>query len=88
MDITRRDFINGTLMAAGSSMLSLEATGQAAKARVVTIHHPERQACRHRGIDGIAPLLHGGNRSIRGDGIHRGHRAVLGCPKVDMKKKK
>jgi spermidine dehydrogenase len=28
--ITRRDFINGTLMAAGSSMLPLEASGQAA----------------------------------------------------------
>ncbi len=34
-EITRRDFINGTLMVAGSSMLPLEASGQAAMAALV-----------------------------------------------------
>ncbi len=38
--ITRRDFINGTLMAAGSSMLSLEASGQAAIAALDPSYYP------------------------------------------------
>jgi len=38
--ITRRDFINGTLMAAGSSMLPLEATGQAAMAALDPSYYP------------------------------------------------
>jgi spermidine dehydrogenase len=39
-DITRRDFINGTLMAAGSSMLPLEASGQAAMAALDPSYYP------------------------------------------------
>jgi spermidine dehydrogenase len=39
-EITRRDFINGTLMAAGSSMLPLEATGQAAMAAMDPSYYP------------------------------------------------
>jgi len=39
-EITRRDFINGTLMAAGSSMLSFEATGQAAMAALDPSNYP------------------------------------------------
>jgi spermidine dehydrogenase len=39
-EITRRDFINGTLMAAGSSMLPLEATGQAAMAALDPSYYP------------------------------------------------
>jgi len=38
--ITRRDFINGTLMAAGGSMLSLEATGQAAMVALDPSYYP------------------------------------------------
>jgi spermidine dehydrogenase len=39
-DITRRDFINGTLMAAGSSMLPFEASGQAALAALDPSYYP------------------------------------------------
>jgi len=39
-EITRRDFINGTLMAAGSSMLPLEANGQAAMAALDPSYYP------------------------------------------------
>jgi spermidine dehydrogenase len=39
-EITRRDFINGTLMAAGSSMLPFEATGQAAMAALDPSYYP------------------------------------------------
>jgi spermidine dehydrogenase len=38
--ITRRDFINGTLMVAGSSMLPFEVTGQAAMAAVSPSYYP------------------------------------------------
>jgi spermidine dehydrogenase len=38
--ITRRDFINGTLMAAGSSILSLEASGQAAMVALDPSYYP------------------------------------------------
>jgi spermidine dehydrogenase len=38
--ITRRDFINGTLMAAGSSMLPLEASGQAAMVALDPSYYP------------------------------------------------
>jgi spermidine dehydrogenase len=38
--ITRRDFINGTLMVAGSSMLSLEASGQTAMAALDPSYYP------------------------------------------------
>jgi spermidine dehydrogenase len=38
--ITRRDFINGTLMVAGSSMLPFEVTGQAAMAAVSPTYYP------------------------------------------------
>ena len=39
-EITRRDFINGTLLAAGSSMLPFEATGQAAMAALDPTYYP------------------------------------------------
>ncbi len=39
-EISRRDFINGTLMAAGSSMLPLEASGQAAMAALSPSYYP------------------------------------------------
>ena len=39
-EITRRDFINGTLMAAGSSMLPLEANGDAAMAALNPSYYP------------------------------------------------
>ena len=39
-DITRRDFINGTLMAAGSTMLPLEAGAQAAMAALDRSYYP------------------------------------------------
>jgi len=39
-DISRRDFINGTLMAAGSTMLPLAATGQAAMAALDPTYYP------------------------------------------------
>ena len=39
-EITRRDFINGALMAAGSSMLPFEATGQAAMATLDPSNYP------------------------------------------------
>ncbi len=39
-EISRRDFINGTLMAAGSSMLPLEASGQAAMASLSPSYYP------------------------------------------------
>jgi spermidine dehydrogenase len=39
-DITRRDFINGTLMAAGSSMLPVAASGQAAMAALDPSYYP------------------------------------------------
>jgi len=39
-EITRRDFINGTLMAAGSSMLPFEANGQAAIAALDPSYYP------------------------------------------------
>jgi spermidine dehydrogenase len=39
-NITRRDFVNGTLMAAGSSMLPLEASGQAAMATLSPSYYP------------------------------------------------
>jgi spermidine dehydrogenase len=39
-EITRRDFINGTLMVAGTSMLPLEATGQAAMAALNPSYYP------------------------------------------------
>ena len=39
-EITRRDFINGTLMVAGSSMLPLEASGQAAMAALGPSYYP------------------------------------------------
>ena len=35
--ITRRDFVNGTLMAAGASLLPLEGTSQAVMAALVAI---------------------------------------------------
>jgi len=38
--ITRRDFVNGTLMAAGSSLLPLEASGQAAMAALDPTYYP------------------------------------------------
>ena len=38
--ITRRDFVNGTLMAAGSSMLPIEASGQAAMASMEPSYYP------------------------------------------------
>ena len=38
--ITRRDFINGTLMAAGASMLPLEGTSQAAMAALAPDYYP------------------------------------------------
>ena len=38
--ISRRDFVNGTLMAAGSSMLPLEASGQAAMAALDPSYYP------------------------------------------------
>ena len=38
--ITRRDFVNGTLMVAGSSMLPLEASGQAAMAALSPSYYP------------------------------------------------
>jgi len=39
-EITRRDFVNGTLMAAGSTMLPLEATGQTAMAALDPSYYP------------------------------------------------
>ncbi|MCH8099903.1 MAG: NAD(P)/FAD-dependent oxidoreductase [Proteobacteria bacterium] len=39
-EITRRDFINGTLMAAGGSMLPFEASGQAAMAALDPSYYP------------------------------------------------
>lgn len=39
-EITRRDFVNGTLMAAGSTILPLEATGQAAMAALDPAYYP------------------------------------------------
>ena len=39
-DITRRDFINGTLMVAGSSMLPINASGQAAMAALDPSYYP------------------------------------------------
>jgi len=39
-NITRRDFINGTLMAAGASMLPLEGTSQAAMAAIEPSYYP------------------------------------------------
>ncbi len=39
-EITRRDFINGTLMVAGSSMLPFEANGQAAMAALDPSYYP------------------------------------------------
>ena len=39
-EISRRDFINGTLMVAGSSMLPLEASGQAAMAALGPSYYP------------------------------------------------
>jgi spermidine dehydrogenase len=39
-EITRRDFINGTLMVAGSSMLSPEASGEAAMAALSPSYYP------------------------------------------------
>jgi spermidine dehydrogenase len=39
-EITRRDFVNGTLMAAGSSMLPLEASSQAAMAALDSSYYP------------------------------------------------
>ena len=39
-EITRRDFINGTLMVAGSSMLPLEASSQAAMAALSPSYYP------------------------------------------------
>jgi spermidine dehydrogenase len=39
-DITRRDFINGTLMAAGTSMLPFEASSQAAMAALAPSYYP------------------------------------------------
>jgi len=39
-DITRRDFINGSLMAAGSTLLPLEATGQAAMSALAPSYYP------------------------------------------------
>ena len=39
-DITRRDFINGTLMVAGSSMLPFDAQGQAAMAALNPSYYP------------------------------------------------
>ena len=39
-DITRRDFINGTLMAVGGSMLPLEASSQAAMAALSPSYYP------------------------------------------------
>ena len=39
-DITRRDFINGTLMVAGSSMLPFDANGQAATAALDPSYYP------------------------------------------------
>jgi len=39
-EITRRDFINGTLMAAGGSMLPFEATGQVAMAALDPSYYP------------------------------------------------
>jgi len=38
--LTRRDFVNGTLMAAGSSMLPLEASGQATMAAMEPSYYP------------------------------------------------
>jgi len=42
-EISRRDFINGTLMAAGSSMLPLEASGQAAMAALSPSYYPPQR---------------------------------------------
>ena len=39
-DITRRDFINGSLMAAGSTLLPLEASSQAAMAALAPSYYP------------------------------------------------
>ncbi|MCH7822670.1 MAG: NAD(P)-binding protein [Proteobacteria bacterium] len=39
-DITRRDFINGTLMVAGTSMLPFEASGQSAMAALSPSYYP------------------------------------------------
>ncbi|MFB3078333.1 MAG: hypothetical protein ACE1Y4_10035, partial [Lysobacterales bacterium] len=39
-EITRRDFINGTLMVAGSSMLPSEAFGQSAMAALDPSYYP------------------------------------------------
>ncbi len=39
-EITRRDFINGTLMAAGGSMPPFEITGQAAMAALDPSYYP------------------------------------------------
>ena len=39
-EITRRDFINGTLMAAGSSMFPFDANGQAAMVALDSSYYP------------------------------------------------
>jgi len=50
-EITRRDFINGTLMVAGSTMLPFEANGQAAMAALDPSYYPPA----HTGLRGSHP---------------------------------
>jgi spermidine dehydrogenase len=56
-EITRRDFINGSLMAAGSTLMPLEATSQAAMAALAPSYYPpERTGLRgsHPGSNDVA----------------------------------
>ena len=63
-EITRRDFINGTLMAAGGSMLPFEVTGQAAMAALDPSYYPPARTGLRRSHPGSDEHAH--SRALNG----------------------
>jgi spermidine dehydrogenase len=64
-DISRRDFINGTLMVAGSSMLPLEASGQATMAALSPSYYPPARTGLRGSHPGSSDAAHSQARNKR-----------------------
>jgi len=65
--ISRRDFVNGTLMAAGSSMLPLEASGQATMAALDPSYYPPARTGLRGSHPGSNDAAHSRARTGRSD---------------------
>ena len=65
--ITRRDFVNGTLMAAGTSILPLEASGQAAMAALDPLYYPPARTGLRGSHPGSNEAAHSRARAGRSD---------------------